>query len=109
MEPKPCPSGQGQGLFFSRQSRSQGDLAQAKSVAYHRHGAECHGRAGDDWAQEQAEDGIENTRGHGHAERVIDEGEEQVLADVPHRGATETARADDPAQVSLHEGYVSTL
>src|SRR5436853_7223293 len=54
----------------SFRSRSQVDLAEAEGVADHGHRAERHGGAGNDRAQEQAEDGIEHTRGHRHPERV---------------------------------------
>ena len=35
--------------------------------------------------RQQAEDRIQHAGGHRHAQHVVDEGEEQVLADVPHR------------------------
>ena len=52
---------------------------------------------------------IEHARGDGHAERVVDEREEQVLADVPHRCAREAAGAHDAAEVALDEGDAGAL
>ena len=52
---------------------------------------------------------LEDTRADGHPEDVIDEREEQVLADVPHRGATPAAGPDDAAQIALHERHVGAL
>ena len=49
-----------------------------------RHGAEAHRGAGDHRAQQQADKRIEHAGGDRDAERVVDEGEEQVLADVAH-------------------------
>ena len=48
--------------------------------------------------------GIEHARRDRHAERVVDEGEEQVLADVAHRRLATGARADDAGEVALQQG-----
>ena len=43
-----------------------------------------HGRAGPDRADERAGERIEHAGGDRHADGVVDERQEQVLADVPH-------------------------
>ncbi len=40
---------------------------------------------------------------------LYDEGQEQVLADVPHRRAAQPARADDRAQIAGHERDAGAL
>src|SRR6266851_5575660 len=52
------------------------NVAQSERIADHRDGGEAHGRGSDDRREQDAEDGIKDARGDGHAERVIDEGEE---------------------------------
>ena len=46
---------------------------------------------------------VEDARRERHAEHVVDEREEQVLPDVPHRRAAEPPGPRDAAQVALHE------
>src|SRR3546814_352318 len=46
-----------------------------------------HGSGGDDRAQTDAEERIQHARSDGDADGVVDEGKEQVLAEVAHRGA----------------------
>jgi hypothetical protein len=64
---------------------------------------------GDHGAQEQAEEGIQHACRDRHAERVVDEGEEQVLSDVRHRDEAELTRADDSDQVTLHQRDAGAL
>ena len=45
--------------------------------------------------------GIEHAGGDRHAQGVVDEREEQVLPDIPHRRAAETSGADDRARSPL--------
>ncbi len=71
------------------------DAAEPQGVGDHRDRGEAHRGGGDHRRQEQAEEGIEHAGGDRHAERVVDEGEEQVLADVAHRRA---ATAGAPAR-----------
>ena len=47
--------------------------------------------------------GIEHAGRDRHRQRVEDEGEEQVLADVAHRRAAEPAGADDAVQIALDQ------
>jgi hypothetical protein len=43
------------------------------------------------------------------SQRVVDEGEEEVLPDVRHAGARELSRADDAPQVAAYQGDVGAL
>src|ERR1700704_69620 len=72
---------------------------EAERVEDDGHGTEGHGRAGQHRAQEDPEERIEDPGRYGHAERVVDEREEQVLTDVAHGAPAEAPRAHDPAQV----------
>src|SRR5882762_4910967 len=53
--------------------------------------------------QEQAGPGEQHPRGNRHAESVVYERQEQILADVTHRRARKPPRANDPAQVAFDE------
>ena len=53
--------------------------------------------------------GIEDAGGERHAERVVDEGEEEVLADILHRRGGELAGADDAAEIAGHQRYAGAL
>ena len=48
--------------------------------------------------------GIEDTGGDGDAERVVAEGEYQVLVDIADYGATQLDRFDDALQVAFDQG-----
>src|SRR5258708_2381118 len=61
------------------------DAAQTKRVADDRNRAEAHGGRREHGIEQEAERGIENAGGDGNPERVVHEGEEQVLLDVAHR------------------------
>src|SRR5439155_23816898 len=55
---------------------------QPERVEDDRNRAEAHRRARDDRTQQEAEDRVEHARSDRHTERVVDEGEEKVLADI---------------------------
>src|ERR1043166_1732015 len=76
---------------------------QPQGVGNYRHRAETHGGGSDHRAEKNAEGGIQDARGNRHADRVVEEGEEQVLPDVRHRRAAQPPRAQDAAQVALDE------
>src|SRR6267142_3093393 len=62
--------------------RLQRQASQSQSVPDHRHRRDAHGGAGQHRAQQDAGDGIEDSRRDRHGQDVVDEREEQVLADV---------------------------
>jgi hypothetical protein len=37
------------------------------------------------WTEEQPKEGVENSCSYWHSKRVVDEGKEQILTDIPHR------------------------
>ena len=59
--------------------------------------------------KQQAEEGVEHAHGHGDAERVVDEGAEQVLAHVAHRRLADLDRGHDAHQAALDERHVARL
>jgi hypothetical protein len=71
-------------------------------VADHGHRTETHSRSRDHRAEQQPEDWIQDSRRDRNAGRVVDKCEEQVLFDIAHRRAAESAGTRDPAQVSLY-------
>src|SRR5437660_9878542 len=81
----------------------QRDPPQTESVSEHRQRAEGHRGAGPDRRYEHTRHGIKHAGSDGHADDVVDESKKQILADVAQRGATQTARPQDPAQVPLDE------
>src|SRR5687768_8795656 len=83
---------------------SQPRAPQPQRIGYHRYRAQSHSRAGEDRREQQAEGGIEQARRQRDAEGVVAEGEQQVLADVAHRGVRKADRAHDTAQIALHQG-----
>ena len=52
---------------------SQLDVPQAQRIRDHRNRAERHGGAGDNRAEQQAEERVEHAGGDRHAQRVVDE------------------------------------
>src|SRR5262245_32789985 len=81
---------------------SEPRLAQAQRVADDRDGAQAHGRAGDHRTEDDPEDRVEHARRDRDADDVVDEGEEEVLADVAHGRGGEREGAVDRAQIALH-------
>src|ERR1700691_5573769 len=65
---------------------SQLHVPQAQRVRDYGDGAEAHGNGGEDWAEQQAKEWIQNSGGNGHSYRVVDECEEKILTDVAHGG-----------------------
>jgi hypothetical protein len=51
----------------------------------------------------QTEERIGNARRNRHSQRVVDEGEEQILPNVSHDIARQPPRANDAAQISLSD------
>src|SRR5689334_14018511 len=76
----------------TRCMRSELDRPQPQRIRDHRDGAQAHRRRGDHRAQRDTEDGIERARRDRHTERVVDECEKEILANVPHDHARETTR-----------------
>src|SRR3546814_9492292 len=64
-----------------------------------------------DWSSDvcssdlDAKDRIEQAGRDRHARRIVDEGEEQILADIGHRRLAELAGADDTVEVALEQGH----
>jgi hypothetical protein len=63
---------------------SQLDRPQSQRIGDHRDGTEAHGSRGNHRVQEQSEGRKQHTRGKWHPDGVVDESEEQILADVAH-------------------------
>src|SRR5579884_1494306 len=82
---------------------SQCHAAEAQGVGNHGDGTEGHGGAGDDGAEENAEKRIQRPRSQRNAQRVINEREEEVLADVAHDGTAQAAGSRNAPQVTLQE------
>ena len=76
---------------------------QSQRIADDGDGARRHRRRRDDRGKQHAEYGIEHARRNGHAGGVVNEGEEQVLPDIPHRRLAETPGAHDPRQVAAQQ------
>ena len=53
-------------------------------IGDHRDGAEAHSGRGDHGVQKQSEGGKKHTRRERYPDSVVDESEEQILADVAH-------------------------
>ena len=71
-----------------------------QSICYYGHGTETHRGGGNDRAQENPEERKEGARSDWHAKQIVYEGEEKILANVPHYNATELHRFDDPAEIA---------
>src|SRR5262249_55752457 len=84
-------------------------FSEAERISNHRYGAKRHFSACEHWAEEDFEDRIEYSCCDWHAGNVVDEGEEQVLADISHRRLGESPRSNDSPKVSLEERYVCAL
>jgi len=77
--------------------------SQAKSVGDDGDGAEAHRRTGEHGAQQPAENGIENARGDGNSDHIVEKREAKVLLDVANRGAAQFSRSNDSPQVAIKE------
>src|SRR5712692_4268473 len=84
-------------------------LPQPQRIRDHRHRAEAHGCRRNDGAQQQTEEWIQHACRNGHAQGVVDEGKEQVLADVAHGGSAELARAHDSAEIGFDQSYAAAF
>ena len=80
------------------------EVAEAEGVGDYADGTEAHGGGGEDGAEQDAEEGVEDAGGDGDSEGVVDEGEEKILADVAHGGLAQLAGAEDSGEVSFDEG-----
>jgi hypothetical protein len=80
-----------------------------KGVADDRDGTQAHRGAGNDRAEQQAEERVQHPRRHRNTQRVVEKGEEQVLPDVAHGGAAEADGLGNAAQVAFHEGDARAL
>src|SRR5262249_47800380 len=89
--------------------RLEFDVSQSQSVYDDRHGTEAHRGTCDNRAQQQAEKGVEQPGSQGNPQRIVDEGEEQVLPDVSHHGAAQPDGFDNAAQISFHQGDAGAL
>ena len=83
--------------------------AQAKTVQNDRKGAETHGRRGNHGTEQQAEERVKHPRRHRNTQRVVEKGEDQVLPDIPHRGAAEADGLGDATQVAKLKELLDTL
>ena len=80
------------------------DGPQSQRVADNRDRTEAH-RQGGLRTQQQAEDGIKHPRRQRDAQRIVDEGERQILADIVHRGAAESPCPGDTREVAFHQRH----
>ena len=69
----------------NREAPSQRHAPQPQGVADDAHRRERHCGRGNDGRQQHTEEGEEHTSGDRHADRIVDEGEEEVLANIGHR------------------------
>src|SRR5947209_20495710 len=99
----PAPPRKSQDGDTVRGDASEGDPTQPQGVADDGDRAERHRRARDDRAQQNPEPRVQHSGRDRDSERIVDEGEEQVLADVAHRGAAEPPGSDDATEVALHQ------
>jgi hypothetical protein len=77
--------------------------SQAKRICNDRDRTEAHGGTGDDWTEEDAKGRVQRSRRNGHAQDVVDKGEEKVLPDIAHDRPAEPKRFYDAAQVTFDE------
>src|SRR5215475_3832124 len=76
-------------------------MAQAERVGDHGNGAEAHRGGGEDRAEKNSEERIENAGCDRDSNSVVDEGEEQVLPDVAHGGLAQPAGAHNSGEIAL--------
>lgn len=82
---------------------------QTISVRYHRDGAGCHRRSGDERAQEYANKRIEDAHRNGNAQGIVDEGTKQVLLHIAHGCLRNGNGCHHSVQASTDEGNVRCL
>ena len=86
-----------------RRPRVSAGRPQPQRVADHADRRQRHRGGRDDRRQQDAEGGIEDARRDRDAGRVVDEGEEQVLADVAHGRLRQRSRADDAGEIAFQQ------
>ena len=70
------------GIHFGFWLIVEGEFLKPKCIRDDGYGTECHGRACDHRAEQNAEEGVEDARSDWYARGVVDEGEEEILPDV---------------------------
>src|SRR4029450_7491722 len=88
---------------------SQPQVTEPQRVANDRYRTQRHGSTGNHWAEHQPEHRIQRASGDRDTDGVIDEREEEVLADVPHGAPAETPGPDNATEIALHQRYTSAL
>ena len=78
-------------------------LSKAESITDDREAGKSHCCASYHGAEEDAGERIENARSNRHAEAVIGEGKEEVLADVAHHHAAHRDRPRDACEIALDQ------
>ncbi len=68
-----------------------------------------HRRGGDHRRQHNSKERIERARGDRHARGVVDEGEEQVLADIGHGRLRQAPRPHDAHQIAFDQSDISAF
>src|SRR5262245_796291 len=87
----------------------QPDLAQPERIGNHRYRTQGHGRTGDHRAEKNTKEWLQQTRGDGNAQRVVNEGQEQILTDVLHGEPAEATGSFDASKIAANQGDSGTL
>ena len=78
-----------------------GNKPQAKGVGNHTDRRQCHRARRDHRRERYPEEGVEYTGCDRNACRIVNKREEEILPDIAHRGAGQTARPNDTCEVSV--------
>ena len=81
--------------FFCRRICTYGCAPSLRGVSDDRNRAQCHRRARDHGIQEDAEGRIQSTGSHGHPDEVVQERQEEVLADIAHSTLAQQSSSRD--------------
>lgn len=84
-------------------SLSQSNSAKAQCVGDDGYGTQSHRGTGDHGIQQNSEEGKEHTCSDRHTDSVVDKRQEQILANVFHRGTAQGAGSANASKVTAEQ------
>src|SRR5579875_1365719 len=97
------PGGRSEGL--ASPPGSEAGAGQTQGVADHRYRREAHRRGADHRAQQEADQRVQHAGRDRDRKRIVDKGEEQVLADIAHRRAAQPIGAGDAGEIAFQQRH----
>ena len=85
-------------------SASKRDFAEPEGVGDHRNGTEAHRRTGQHGTEQPTKESVDDTRGDGNADQIVEKSPGEILFDVANGGAAQFARTHNSAKIAAEQG-----